>query len=438
MNTQKNQLFQSQSQAPIQVGMIGPVVASWGGPPRTGGVSTYVHGLASTLSAAGVEVSLLGDNTDASTGLPVARPPAEIHFSPMYRLSATHAPGTIRRLGVQRLIRMGVNLAQVREVNVPFGQQIRYLDRAANYDRFLSQIHAQILHVAHAEFRQYLVQRIVRTRLPVVASVLSATVFLRTSTPEWLVKLTTMNYNRAARLLACSYFVKDAIQSYVEDADRIQVVPNGTDVRRFHPGSQEAARRALGLESNQERDSFVLLFTGHLVRPKGVLHLLEAFGRSLAGESGARLVYVGSGPEAETIRSQSAQLGIANQVILAGYRPDAELPDWYRASDVFALPSESEGLSTSVLEAMACARPVLTTYNGFGRHDAISDGVNGFLFEYGEVGKLAELISTLFHKRELSRRMGDAGRKKAEANFAWPVIARQVVDIYREILSKQP
>ena len=416
----------------MRIAMIGPVPETWGGPPRTGGVSSYVQGLASALAELDVHLSLLGDNTGITSGPVEVELPQAIQFHTMSRLSGRSAINAAIRLGPGRLFKMAMRLARHSDPRVPWGQLIRYIDRAANYDLFISKTHPQLLHVAHAEFRQFISQRIVGVSIPVVASVLSGTVILRRPTSDWLVRITIQNYNRASRLLVCSNFVREVIAPYVDEPDKIIIVPNGVDTERFRPRAMAEARAQLGLNDQE----FIILFTGILAIPKGVDLLLQAFANILPQFPKSRLVFVGTGPEAATLDSLAAQMGISGQVTLAGYRPSDELPSWYAACDVFVLPSQSEGLSTSILEAMSSGRPVITTYPDIGEHDAVEDGVNGLLCRYGDVEALTASLLTMARSSDMARRMGDAARKKVEARFKWSVIARQVRDVYGAVLQE--
>ncbi len=416
----------------LPLAMIGPVTESWGGERHLGGVSAYVQGLASAIAGiGGVKLSLLADNTNAArppTGLSL---PDRLQLAVMCRLAGRAAPTAVAALGGGRLAKMAWRLATLNTYAIPLAQKLRYVDRAANYDRFLRQARPDLIHVAHAEFRQFLCQRIVRSPLPIVASVLSATIFLRSS-PEWLTRMTKDNFDSAARLLPCSNFVKEAIRPYVARPERMVVIPNGTDASRFRLTPQAEARTALGLAP----DEFIVLFTGGLIVPKGVHLLTKAFAQSFAQRPGTRLVFVGKGPEAASIQKMASELGIGSQVTLTGFRPDDELPAWYAACDVFALPSQSEGLSGSLLEAMATGKPVVTTYPDLGAHDAVEDGVNGFLVHFGDADALAAALEKLYQSPELAQRMGIEARWKIESTFDWPNIARQVKQIYNEVLAE--
>jgi glycosyltransferase involved in cell wall biosynthesis len=383
------------------------------------------------MSNLDVQVSLLGDNANAAPGPLAAQPPAPIRFYAMFRPVGRFVPRALSTLGLGRVTRMTARLLAERGVPMPLGQRMRYVDRAANYDLFLRQSQPELLHVAHAEFRQYLSQRVAGAKVPVVASVLSATVLLR-STPDWLVKMAIQNYNLATRLIACSSFVRDMIVPHMTDPNSVVMIPNGVDTERFQPGSKSEARTALGLSARE----FVVLYTGGLVMHKGVDTLLKAFARDIGELGNARLVYVGAGPEAQSLETMAGALGVRRQVTLAGYRPVQELPDWYQACDVFVLPSQSEGLSISLLEAMASGRPVITTPPDFGDHDAVEHGVNGFLCPFGSVDALAAALSVLSRSPQAGREAGIAARSKAERHFAWPVIAKQVKGIYREVLAE--
>lgn len=415
----------------MHIGFIGPVREEWGGPPCTGGVSAYMQGLTSALANFDIQLSLLGDNTHADSWQNMAHLPGNLVLERMRRLQGQSIIRTIRYLGWDRLARMALRLITRPDFHIPWRQRLRYVDRSANYDRFLEESQPTLLHVAHAEFRQFLTQQIVGTSLPLIASVLSASVLLRYPPSNWLVKMTKQNFDRATRLLVCSNFVKETIAPYVNNPDKMVLVPNGIDPIQFHPTDQQEARRVLNLPV----DAFIVLFTGALVLQKGVNLLLHAFAKVLPEHPNAFLIFVGKGPETSRIRKEAQELGIASRVILAGYRRTEELPHWYGACDVFALPSESEGLSISILEAMGCGRPIVTTYPGTGIHDAVEENVNGFLCHYGEVDALAVTLNrAMSQSPERLQEMGIASRHRVEQSFSWPVVAKKVMGVYQEVL----
>jgi glycosyltransferase involved in cell wall biosynthesis len=135
-------------------------------------------------------------------------------------------------------------------------------------------------------------------------------------------------------------------------AQRVVSVPTGIDTGRFAPGDRVAARAALGLPG----EGAVLAIVATLRSWKGHADLLDAFVR--LGHGQARLLIVGDGPQEDNLRTKVAELGLAGRVIFAGRQSDV-LPYLY-AADVFVLPSyANEGVPQAMLQAMACALPVV-------------------------------------------------------------------------------
>ena len=144
------------------------------------------------------------------------------------------------------------------------------------------------------------------------------------------------------------------------DPGRVHLLYNGVDSARFLPGDRAAARRALALPA----DAPLVLYVGNLKPAKGCVDLLEAFPAVLAHHPRARLAFVGSGAAGATLGRRAQQLGISDQVLLAGARAHVQLPIWMQAADVLSLPSHNEGVPNVVLEAMACGLPVVATRVG--------------------------------------------------------------------------
>jgi glycosyltransferase involved in cell wall biosynthesis len=110
------------------------------------------------------------------------------------------------------------------------------------------------------------------------------------------------------------------------------------------------------------------------------------------------------------------------------------MPLWYRACDVFAMPSSAEGLSISILEAMACERPVITTKPGVGEHDAVLDGENGCLVGFGDAEELRVALDSLVGQPERARGMGRRGRQLVTRRFEWRAIADRTIEVYGDAI----
>jgi glycosyltransferase involved in cell wall biosynthesis len=165
------------------------------------------------------------------------------------------------------------------------------------------------------------------------------------------------------------------------------------------------------------------------LRPeKGLMVLLEAFART----RGARLLVVGSGPELAGLQTRAIALGLGER---CHFEPAvAEVACWLRAIDIFVLPSLSEALSNSLLEAMACGCCPIASDAG-GNPELVTDGETGFLFPAGDASALAERLRCVLENPALRQRLSTAAEQRARTEFARGVAAARMGEIYREFLS---
>ncbi len=131
---------------------------------------------------------------------------------------------------------------------------------------------------------------------------------------------------------------------------KLFIIPPGVDVQKFNPSlSRQAARSKLGLPLNRR----IILFVGQLIKRKGLAVLIRAFRRIHRGFPSSLLVLVGDGPERTPCLNIARRLGVLDAVIFAGAHGSDTLSSFYRAADVFVLPSFQEGFGIVLLEAMA-------------------------------------------------------------------------------------
>jgi glycosyltransferase involved in cell wall biosynthesis len=156
---------------------------------------------------------------------------------------------------------------------------------------------------------------------------------------------------RAAALITVSEGLKERLVRLGITEDRINVLRNGVDLALFQPGDRTAARARLNLKGT------TLLSVGNLVPAKGHELLI----RAAVSLPDARILVVGQGPDANSLRALARQLNVADRVSLLGALPHEKLPELYSASDALVLASEREGWPNVLLEAMACGTPVVST-----------------------------------------------------------------------------
>jgi len=194
---------------------------------------------------------------------------------------------------------------------------------------------------------------------------------------------------------------------------RIEVIGNGVDTDAFRP----APRRHEGLR---------VLCVARLIARKRVDALIRAV--AALREAHVRLTLVGSGKEEASLRRLATQLGIADRVDFAGTVPPQRVVRYYQDSDVFALPSLSEGMSNAALEAMACGLPIVMPDTG-GAAELLRDGANGFLLSRGSAGELSEALGRYARDPALARRHGARSRQIAEG-LSWKNVATRYAELY--------
>lgn len=189
-------------------------------------------------------------------------------------------------------------------------------------------------------------------------------------------------------------------------ADRVQVVPNGVDIAPFVEAETAAPARAAG--------EVVLLYAGYFGAHKGLLVLIRALARTQARPR-IRLDLVGEGPLDIALRALVDQSGLADQVRFRGKIQPAAMPRIYATCDIVVLPSLwPENQPVSLMEAMACARPVVASRIG-GIPDMIEDGCEGVLVDPDNIQALADALDRLVADPALRARMGENGRRRVQS-----------------------
>lgn len=215
----------------------------------------------------------------------------------------------------------------------------------------------------------------------------------------------------------------------------VSVVPNGIDCSTFAPTAGEDERDTDGDSDDQSHDhsdgdDVRILFVGRLKEGKGPHDLLEAFAGVLGAHPGAELVVVGTGPMRPELESLATELGVRESVEFAGEVANAALPGYYAGSDVFALPSYSEGLPRTVLEAMGCAVPVVAS--DLPQLRPVVEGA-GVVVQPGHVDELRTAICDLLSRPERRRELGISGRRRVREQYSWEETVARTSEVCREL-----
>ena len=190
---------------------------------------------------------------------------------------------------------------------------------------------------------------------------------------------------------ACTGFNGNETQSHWADPARVHVVPEGLSFEEFSPGDQRAARAQLGITGQEP----MILFVGSVIAAKGVFDLVDACARLRDRQVRFQCCIVGKGNDLERVRHTIATQGLGRHVTCAGLRPHSELAQWFRASDVVALPSYTEGIPNVLREAIACGRPFVSTR--VGGIPEIADPSLSRLTNAGDVEGLATHLQSILN-----------------------------------------
>jgi glycosyltransferase involved in cell wall biosynthesis len=148
-----------------------------------------------------------------------------------------------------------------------------------------------------------------------------------------------------------------------------------------------------------------------------------------------RLTIHGLGGDSARLQGLAVRLGVAHQVIFAGFLNREQLPPVYQASDIFVLPSHSESCAMALLEAMACGLPVIATAVG-GTTEHVTEGLNGRLVAPGQPERLAEALRRLIDDPAGRRAMGAENAQAMRRAYSWDGITGRYLEIYRRLANK--
>ena len=202
-------------------------------------------------------------------------------------------------------------------------------------------------------------------------------------------------------------------------------IANGYDPLKFKPILMSEARKRLGLEKEKK----IILHISKLGEVKGQKYLIEAVKEIIKHRKDVLCFIGGSGPLKDKLQRQINGLNLQDHVKLIGFVSDELLPIWMNACDVFVLPSFHESFGIVQIEAMACGKPVVATYNG-GSEEIITSEELGYLVEPANSKELEEKILIALDKEWDSKKI----RKYAE-QFTWETIVREIIKVYETLLS---
>ena len=209
-------------------------------------------------------------------------------------------------------------------------------------------------------------------------------------------------------------------------AEHVSSVPTGIDLETFQPGDSAQARARLELP----QDRFIIGIVATLRSWKGHSFLVDAM--AALKDAKALLVIVGDGPGRDNLRAQVRDLGLQDQVLMTGNRKD--VADWMQAFDVFVLPSyANEGVPQALMQAMACALPVISTPVG-AIGEIVEDGKTGLMVTPRDAQALATALARLRDDPDLRRNLGQAALLQARERFSMDRMLDAMEAVFQGVL----
>lgn len=414
---------------PVRVAMLARVVFPLHG---YGGIERHVFHLVTHLTRLGAEVTLFVQAIDAARKtMDDAAARAVLHgLHALVFLRYDYTSPALPPNGV-----LG------RQINYPWytwqlGRAAAHHARRGAYDV----VHSQGLCAAGYGFirsRDPLLRRV-----PFVANPHGMEEFRTPDRRKWLAyapfrALYAYGHRVADRAIATDACTKDDLPRYlgVEPA-HVAVIPSAIDVAECLGHVRPALRVALRERLRLDDADLALLSVGRLERNKGFHVLIEALAR-LRPELPPRWrwLLVGDGKERAALEGQARAAGIADNVTFVGRLDDDELHSLYEEVDLVVHPTLYEGSSLVTLEGMVHRKPMIASAAG-GIPDKVFDERNGYLVPPGDVGALTDRLRLALARRDRWPVWGDESERIVRSTFDWPIVARQTMELYEELLGR--
>ena len=228
-------------------------------------------------------------------------------------------------------------------------------------------------------------------------------------------------YNTADKIICYTKTERDQLINLGIRPEKITVIHNGVDTDHFAPLTGVATKKQI-------------LWIGKYVPGKGVEYLLRGFQLFSKDFPDYTLLMIGRGPLKEDFLKMIEDLGLTEKVILRDFVQNRDLPEVYRQSSLFVLPSLEEGVPRTILEAMACGVPVACTE--LPQLIKIVSGC-GLLFPLRDPEALAAALSTLMSNPEMTQTCGKNGRKRAVSMYSWSDTVSKTLDLYASLTGEK-
>lgn len=236
------------------------------------------------------------------------------------------------------------------------------------------------------------------------------------------------NHPSVKRILCVSDFIANMVRADVKRPERASTVHSGIDVSRFSYPKSNLIHAELGLDSRIKLVGNVSALADH----KDYFTFLNTIRLLIRARTDVHAVIIGTGPMEDEIRDYAKSLGINDSVSFMGFKQDLE--KWLPCLDVLLFPSKTEGLGTSVLDAMACGVPVVAS-NAGGIPELIENERNGLIANVKDTEGFFRACMRLLDEAELRNRI-TANAYQTIHEFSYREMARKTMETYDQLFNK--
>jgi len=235
-------------------------------------------------------------------------------------------------------------------------------------------------------------------------------------------------YRHADRIVANSEFTRDELIKLGVAPERITLIYPGVDIERFRPGLPcDDLKASIGLTAGQK----LILSVGRLSRRKGFDMVIRSLPELLRQGLDVRYALIGIGEDRDYLTSLAQELGVGDRLHMLGHVLPEDLPRWYNACDVFAMPNreisgDTEGFGMVFVEAAACGKPALAGLAG-GTGAAVVDGFTGRRAEGAELAEVVGALRELLADAALANTLSKAALVRARGEMSWHTVAEKTL-----------
>ena len=216
-----------------------------------------------------------------------------------------------------------------------------------------------------------------------------------------------------------------AIEKGISKPGKIVTIHNGIELKKFEDIVEDRSiRKGLGLP----KEAILIGTVGRLAHEKGQEYLVNAIPNVVSRYPQAHFVFIGDGPQERDLKDITVELGVSEHCRFLGFRHD--VPELLKCVDIFVQPSPREGLSITLLEAMAAKKPVIAA-NISGNQEVIDNNINGILCQPMDSTALAEALINLLGNQDRRALLGRNAREEVEQRFSEQMMLEQTVHLYK-------